>query len=161
MGFGDNSNYRVLLGATATDWRFDYEANGVVESITGGANPTANKWYHILATASDSNNDGIITLWVNGEFIGYDTVANAWNYGTGTLYIGSNDVGGGGMDCFIDQLFITKSPYTPQIATAFGKPLWVPRFKKTDVEKQLGLGYEAVFTPDLQALIAEAGDVTG
>jgi hypothetical protein len=160
MGFGDNSNYRVLLGATATDWRFDYEANGVVESITGGANPTANKWYHILATASDSNNDGIITLWVNGEFIGYDTVANAWNYGTGTLYIGSNDVGGGGMDCFIDQLFITKSPYTPQIATAFGKPLWVPRFKKTDVEKQLGLGYEAVFTPDLQALITEAGDVS-
>ena len=98
-----------------------------LSSITGTVVATADRWYHIRAICSDGNNDGLILFFVNGEFIGSDIVTNAWDYGgTGTLYLGARYDGTNGIDCFMDQITISKSITTPQNWTAFGKPLWRP-----------------------------------
>ena len=127
LGFGDVTD-SIRIGLNASNyWYLIYEANGVSEAVNGIDAAVVGKQYHIRAVISDSNNNGIIKLWVNGSFIGYDTVGNAWGFGgTGTLYFGSRFDGGTGIDVFMDQITISKNTNTPQNWTAFGKPLWRP-----------------------------------
>jgi hypothetical protein len=128
LGYGDGTNNRFLVGIDATNlyWRFVYTADGSSFSADGSTAFTLGKWHNILLQFSDSNNYGFTTIWVNGQFVNNHAPTKAFNYGTGTLYIGSNDAGTPGVDCLIDELLITKNPYSKQIWTAFGKPLWCP-----------------------------------
>jgi hypothetical protein len=162
--FGTGSATDILeLGLTSSNyWYMRYMANSVTESITGSVAVEAGEWYHVLAQFSDSNNDGFIRLWINGVSIGTDAVANAFTFAASeTMYIGEDRAGTGvGIDCFIEQVFITGNPYTPQILTSFGKPITIPQLKVDGVLKQLGTDYEITHTPDLSLVVSQAGDVT-
>ena len=64
-------------------------------------------------------------MYVNGQEVGTaQSVANAWTGNDGTLRIGWN--GSDALDAYIGRVFISKDPHTPEIWTAFGKPLHVP-----------------------------------
>ena len=124
FGFGDADDY-IGIGLNASNYpTFEYRTVSTTESVTGSTALLANRWNHFRVTFDDSNE---IRLYVNGILIGTDTVANSWaGITTGTLYLGSDYSGGSGIDCFVDQLTISKNPHTAQNWTAFGKPLWRP-----------------------------------
>ncbi|MCK5612125.1 hypothetical protein KAR91_60195, partial [Candidatus Pacearchaeota archaeon] len=127
LGFGDANNFIALVLDGSGPFRFIYNANSVSIDCTGTVNAIAGKWYHVRLAFSDSNNDGEISLHINGVLLESAAISNAWGYGgTGTLYLGSSYLSWSGQDCFIDQITIAKNPHTPQNWTAFGKPLWRP-----------------------------------
>jgi len=131
-GDADNSigiQMNTSVGLIAT-----YRANGVNESVQVGSNQTADLWYHLLMTYDSLGTyDNKIHFYVNGEEVGTaQTIANEWN-GTlsPTLYFGCDRSEGNNAGIYIDQVYITNDPNTPQNWTAFGVPLHVPLLEIT------------------------------
>jgi hypothetical protein len=76
----------------------------------------------------DFKDTGQVRSFINGMLNGTpQDIANTWGGGSGlTWYFGSDHNGANGADIFIQYIFLTKKQGTPEIWTAFGKPLHVP-----------------------------------
>ena len=73
-----------------------------------------------------------IGFWVNGYPVPHGSgvgIDATWTASTSSAYYSiGNDYKATTRDCggIIDEFYITDDPYTPEIWTAFGKPLWTP-----------------------------------
>jgi hypothetical protein len=56
---------------------------------------------------------------------------------------------------YLDQIFITNSPYSQEIPTAFGKSLRAPLVKVDGVRQKYGYDYIVSWTPDPSAVIVQ------
>jgi len=158
---GEN-NYIGLTITSDDDFRFNYRHNGTNELVTSSAlGAVVNRWYYIRVTWDDT---GKAYLYVNGISRGTPNAVSAADWagdGTGTFYFGGDYEGSNGADVLIDQVYITSDPDTPEVWTAFGKPLHMPLFKKDTVLQKMGTGYEAAWLPDGAILITDIGNITG
>jgi hypothetical protein len=119
---GDADNF-IDIDINSSNFRFRYRSGGTVESITGST-VTAGIWYWLRFSWDDTNQ---CQAWVQNISQGVDAIANAWAGGTGnTLYFCAESATGNNLDAFIGRAFISKDPNTPEIWTAFGKPLHQP-----------------------------------
>jgi hypothetical protein len=137
LGFGEAGN-AIKLDLSSAKFRVTANYNSVSHQVTGNhADVVANTWYYVKATLDGSDK---IRLFVNEIETG-TAVAMTESFAgstTGTLYIGSDHDQGSNLYCYIDQVFITNNPNTPEIWTAFGKPLHLDLIKKNGVYQQYG-----------------------
>jgi hypothetical protein len=54
------------------------------------------------------------------------------------MYLGADESGWNSQDCLIGAFYMSKNRYTPQVWTAFGKPLHIDLVKKNGVYQQYG-----------------------
>ncbi|MCK5138503.1 MAG: LamG domain-containing protein [Thermodesulfovibrionia bacterium] len=156
----DQSGYRLSVGINGDNyWRFYYQSNSVEETIEAAAGPVVGFWYWVEITADDN----FTHLYVNGIEQGTpQAIANPFIYNTGDLQIG-NSFGSTGLDCYIGRIFISKNPDTPEIWTAFGKPLHSMRTFKNGTEVQYGGtdNYQLIWTPRGEQLIVTEDEMVG
>ena len=126
-GFYGSDTYQMYVGLnTSNQFRFYYESNDVDETIESGLTAQTGIWYWVVATADDSYNH----LYINGiEYGTPQAIANPFTVKTAIMAIG-NAYQSSGQDCYIGRVFISKDPDTPEIWTAFGKPLHTPLTNK-------------------------------
>jgi len=104
---------------------------------------------------------GEVELILNGRSGGIEQHSAA-NAGIGSyLYFGHTGQAGMGGDVNIYRAFISSKWDTPEIWTAFGKPIHSPLMRIDGTVKQPGTGYQFVRSPDGSILITQAGDVIG
>jgi len=125
-GFGDADDYIRLTTGNGVIIA-QYRSQSTTEAVTGSISISTNTVYFIKMDWDDADGDGILELFINNISEGTDTIANAWDGITsGTMYFGTDYGTGSGQDIWIDQVFITSDPNTPQIPTIFGTPIHVP-----------------------------------
>jgi len=151
----DGSNFITLVLSAANYWGVSCYFGGTSESINTSVIPTVGVWHCVKVKWDDSDK---IELIVNGMSLGSNAIASSFSGVNGYLRFGDyND----GVDCYIGRVFISKDSNTPEIWTAFGKPLHMPQMKIDEVIGQVGTDYQMTRIPDGSILISDAGDVVG
>jgi len=99
-----------------------YKSQGTSETITGDIAVTDGAWFWLKITWDDT---GKVHSYINGQENGTaQDIANTWGGGNGlTWYFTEDHDGGNGVDAHIGAIYMGKDPNTPEIWTAFGKPL--------------------------------------
>jgi len=144
VGPGDTANqfYMVkIVGGSDSSGYTSWNSAGLV----------ANQWYHIRATWDLGTNGTGTKLYVDG-------VLRASNTNTTSLVgtvsnvrmIGAN-IG----PSVVDEYYITSSPYTPPIQTAYGKPIRQPGMVVKGANPVVGSGYNASATPSSASYIMQ------
>jgi hypothetical protein len=130
IGFGDTNDHFVL-GTDGSDQIFlEIKINEGTDFFINYTNyaPTVGVWYWIVCQWEIAKDR--LDVHINGvTYIGTDTTVNSWAHsGTGVLRFGADGPGTSGTnsDVLISRCFISNDPDTPEILTAFGKPLHVP-----------------------------------
>jgi hypothetical protein len=102
-----------------------YRSNSVDETITGDIVVDNDVWTWLVIRASDT---GKLHAYINGKENGTaQDIANTWGGGTGLTWYFSEDYNGAnGCDVKIQKIFMGKKQWTPEIWTAFYKPLHQP-----------------------------------
>jgi hypothetical protein len=154
---GDN-----FLGFRVTDFamQFIVEAQSTQYSCNATL-VTANTWYYAVCKWGDlTSANANIQIWQNGIFNNEATVVNSLS-GSPTGIDFAN--GTGPCDCYIGRVFISKDPDTPQIWTAFGKPLHSTDILKNGSLQQRGgtNGYDVVFGPDGSQIVTTTDELVG
>jgi hypothetical protein len=126
FGFGDADDYfqAVMDGDGNID--VTYRSQNTSEPIVG-AIALGEGEYHCLKIQWDDTDK--VSCFIDGVENGDspEDIANVWDGLTsGTLYIGADYAGSNIADITIHEMYITDDPNTPEIWTAFGKPLWTP-----------------------------------
>jgi hypothetical protein len=91
-------------------------------------------------------------------------IANTWTGGTGlTWYFTEDHNAANGVDAFIGNIYMGKDPDTPEIWTAFGKPLHSTDILKNGSLQQRGgtNGYDVVFGPDGSQIVTTTDELVG
>jgi hypothetical protein len=130
-GFGDATNYfELVINDSYQMYSHFYLAGTEDYTTTNTTVISVNKWYWLLVQW-DVDIDRM-DLSINGvKAIGTATPSNSWGHsGTGNFYFGAGPTGINNADVKIGRVFISKDPDTPEIWTAFGKPLHVPLIDK-------------------------------
>jgi hypothetical protein len=100
--------------------------------------------------------DSTMRLFINGVQYGTPiTISNSFTEKTGTMYFGRHNSSDSGQDCYIGRVFVGKAN-TPQIWTAFGRPLFTQETLKNDTTiKQYGGtdNYQVSWGPDGNQII--------
>jgi len=114
FSFGDADN-NISISNNLSKFRVTYRSQAVSATISTVEDITEGGWHHVRVTFDDS--DKLHLLIDDVETGTGATIVNTWaGITTGTLYIGSNYVGGAGLDCYVDEITITNNPDTPQHA---------------------------------------------
>jgi hypothetical protein len=114
---------------TTIAFRHDYSGSSPTTyyNFTSVTNVFDGVWHWIAIRWDQPNSyrelliDGISQEIVTSAF----TVEDMSNSG-GIMYIGSRQAADQNIGGLIDKFFVTNNPYTPEIPTAFGKPLHLP-----------------------------------
>jgi len=113
-------------------FHFRYEASDVAVTLGDGVTRTMTTgvWYWIECVWKHLD---FAALYINGILIESASLSEAWDGGTtyDNLYFCAGPTAVSSVNAFIDQIYITNNPYTPQIWTAFGTPLHVPLLEVT------------------------------
>ncbi|MHC4316731.1 MAG: hypothetical protein ACYSW3_30180 [Planctomycetota bacterium] len=106
-----------------------YRSNSVDEIITGDIAITDGVWFFLKITWDDTDK---VHCYINGQENGTaQDIANVWGGGSGLTWYFTEDYNGtNGVDAFIGNIYMGKDPGTPEIWTAFGKPLHIPLINK-------------------------------
>jgi hypothetical protein len=122
---GDGSDRISAVLDASNNIDVTYRSNSVDETITGNIAITDGVWFFLKITWDDT---GKVYSYINGQENGTaQDIANTWGGGSGlTWYFTEDYNNANGVDCFIGNLFMGKDPDTPEIWTAFGKPLHIP-----------------------------------
>ena len=122
---GTGTNYIRFRMDDANNIDVQYTSNGTNEIIYGNIAITAGTWHWLTVRWDDTYG---IASFIDGVENGTrQAIANTWTGGTGlNLYFGSDSSGYNCGDVLIGRVFISNELYTPEIWTAFGKPLHTP-----------------------------------
>jgi len=123
LGFGDATDYIDLYISASSYFYAIWQSDGVTRYLASTLTPTAGVWYWVELAWDDSD---YIDFYVNGILLDHEDSGGSWSKTTGTMYLGADESGANSADCLIGAFYITKDRFTPQIWTAFGKPLHVP-----------------------------------
>lgn len=121
-------------------------------------------WYDVNAESGEYN----LGVKVNGQDVVCTYTAATGPISITTWYADGLELGGGiinNPDCIIDEFYITDSQDTPQIPTAFGKPLIAPQLSIKSGEiatlKQVETDYDFAMLPDITSwLVRYKSDVS-
>jgi hypothetical protein len=118
-------NFIILRQSGTTEIEALYEAGNVRETLTSSGFGLATNRWHCARLSWDAANDFIFE--VDGIEIDRANIEGTWAGGTsGAMQIGGWNSGSDRSDIYVDQVYVSNNPNTPQIWTAFGKPLIVP-----------------------------------
>jgi len=122
-----SASYRIQLLFDASDeLQFQYVANGNAQAVNSGVSLTTGVWACVKATWDNEVSDEI-HLYINKIEVGTpDNLPDAWSGTGGNIAIGGYYGASDDADVKIGRVFISNNPDTPEIWTAFGKPLHVP-----------------------------------
>ncbi|UCD15472.1 MAG: DUF2341 domain-containing protein [Candidatus Omnitrophota bacterium] len=100
---------------------------GAAQSVQDTADTYDGKW-HWVKIAWDYNNDTYV-LYVDGIAKGIDTTALSPSGIGSNFYIGNSSSTNANFNGIIDELYITSSSFSPEVQTAFGKPVKQPQLE--------------------------------
>jgi hypothetical protein len=135
LGFGDATDFINLYISASSYFYAIYNTSGGIRYMTSTLVPTAGVWYWVELAWDDSD---YIDFWVNGQLLDSESSLGSWAKTTGTMYLGADESGWNSQDCLIGAFYMSKNRYTPQVWTAFGKPLHIDLVKKNGVYQQYG-----------------------
>jgi len=146
-------------------WRLYLASGGSATSQNDTEGPTTGNWDFIRIEWGDLTNGGDVRLFVNGiQRISVTAGANFSTSDFDFFCLGRLAYGGGAIaehDCFIDQVFITNNPDTPDSWSVMGVPLHQDYFYKDDTLKQLGTDYRMNRLPNGDLLFRDLSTVSG
>jgi len=110
-----------------------YTSQGTSEIITGDIACGTGEWHCLQITFDDSEGDVKVHSYIDDVENGTaQTIANIFvPNSSDVLYLGADYAGANISDIFIDEVYWIDNPHTPQIWTAFGKPLHQPLLEVT------------------------------
>jgi hypothetical protein len=122
---GDGSDRISAVLDASNNIDVTYRSNSTDEIITGDIAVTDGVWFFLKITWNDT---GKVHCFINGMENGTaQDIANVWGGGNGlTWYFTEDYNGANGVDAFIGNIYMGKDDNTPEIWTAFGKPLHTP-----------------------------------
>jgi hypothetical protein len=125
FGVGDADDYiqAVIDGSGNID--VTYRSQSTSETITGNIACGTGEWHHLLVTWDDTDQ---VKSYIDGVENGTaQDIASTYAGATSdTIYLGADYAGSNIIDAYIDEVYITNNPNTPQIPTIMGKPVHVP-----------------------------------
>jgi hypothetical protein len=125
FGVGDADDYiqAVIDGSGNID--VTYRSQSTSETITGNIACGTGEWHHLLVTWDDTDQ---VKSYIDGVENGTaQDIASTYAGATSdTIYFGADYAGSNIIDAYIDEVYITNNPNTPQIPTIMGKPVHIP-----------------------------------
>jgi len=125
FGVGNVDDQITMYTLNTGQALFRYETGGTREQITDTTAGLNSPGIHFAKLTWDDSD--YTHFYMDGTERGTpQSVANAWGGGTShTLYIGASYAAGGNLDFSVHSFSISNDPNTPEIWTAFGKPLHI------------------------------------
>jgi hypothetical protein len=122
----NSSDYMGILVQSDGDIEFRYVVNSSPFNATYAVGIITGEWHCAKIQFSDSDNLGYVSRYFDGEPLGTTVVNQAVSSQTNSDLVFANRYDDQyGVDVFIGRAFVTTDPNTPEIWTAFGKPLHV------------------------------------
>jgi hypothetical protein len=120
---------------TATTWYF--KIAGDTAAMTTIPDIFTTDLWHWIKFTWDADED-YRRIYIDSILEGESTVAFGDPSYSSTCYFGNTSTGSRQIGGYMDKIFITSNPDTPEIWTAFGKPLHIDLVKKNGVYQQYG-----------------------
>ncbi|EKD27969.1 MAG: hypothetical protein ACD_79C00482G0001, partial [uncultured bacterium] len=142
-----NFNYR-----DATYMQFKYQDGNIVGGTNALLDYTSmpvNKWYWIELVWEKNVR---ASIYVDGILKGNITPTGTMPTGA-TLYVSDYDLNV--LSCVVDELYISSNPDTPQIQTAFGKPIRYPQMYLNGTIPVRNEGFNIAATPCAASYMAQ------
>jgi hypothetical protein len=162
--FGDGNDYIDLHLNSSSEITFALNLNGADNlSLNSGVSPSSDKWAWYVFRWSVA--DEYVSIEFNGiKYEATISLDEVWSHsGTGTMYIAAEHATSDCTDIQIGRVFISKNTNTPEIWTAFGKPLHDVEVMKNSIIQQRGgtNGYDVVTAPDGSKIITMDDELVG
>jgi hypothetical protein len=132
IGNGANSfDIRDVAGDGSISLRMNAQGSNL-GTITMTNNIATGTWHHCRVTWTDlTSSSWTMKLFIDGVLEGSSTETTAMDGSFDHIILGRiSKTETFGQNCFMDQVTITDNPNTPEIWTAFGKPIIMPLVNK-------------------------------
>jgi len=132
-GTPDNSGeffcFSCFFSSDASTMYFYYGGNSYSDSTAGwNTNPTDGNWHWIEITWIPND---AICFYVDGILEWTESIGVWSSWGTNDFLFGNYHGGGEPIDGYLDQIYITNNPNTPDRWSIFGKPIHYPLLEIT------------------------------